>query len=81
MFGGNTGKYITFSVPVKKELDNGKTIKYKLKFIDSFRFMSTLLAFLLIIFLMDFIMINAYQYNDKVHINCVKKILIGLFCC
>ena len=39
--GENTEKYITFSVPIKKELDNGKTITYKLKFIDSFRFMST----------------------------------------
>ena len=34
-------KYITFSVPINKELDSGKTIIYKLKFIDSFRFMST----------------------------------------
>ena len=37
-------KYITFSVPVKKELDNGKIITYKLKFIDSFRFMYTSLS-------------------------------------
>ena len=37
----NTEKYITFSVPIKKELDNGKTITYKLKFNDNFRFMST----------------------------------------
>ena len=42
--GENTEKYITFSVPVSKELDNGKTITYKLKFIDSFRFMSTSLS-------------------------------------
>ena len=42
--GENTKKYITFSVPVKKQLDNGKTITYKLKFIDSFRFMSTKLS-------------------------------------
>ena len=35
--GENAEKYITFSVPISKELDNGK----KLKFIDSFRFMST----------------------------------------
>ena len=42
--GENTEKYITFSVPIKKELDNGKTITYKLKFIDSFRFMSTSLS-------------------------------------
>ena len=33
-------KYITFSVPIKKEYDNGKTIAY----IDSFRFMSTSLS-------------------------------------
>ena len=37
-------KYITFSVPISKELDNGKTITYRLKFIDSFRFVSTSLS-------------------------------------
>ena len=37
--GENTEKYITFSVPIKKELDNSKTITYKLKFIDCVRFM------------------------------------------
>ena len=37
--GENTEKYIAFSVPIKKELDNGKSITYNLKFIDSFRFM------------------------------------------
>ena len=36
----NTEKYITFSVPIKKGLDNGKFIKYKIKFTASFRFMS-----------------------------------------
>ena len=45
--GGKTEKCITFSVPISKELDNGKTITYKLKFIDSFRFMSTSLSSLL----------------------------------
>ena len=45
--GENTEKYITFSVPISKELDNGKTITYKLKFIDGFRFMSTSLWSLL----------------------------------
>ena len=39
--GGNSEKYITFSVPNKKELDNGT---YKLKFIYSF--MSTSLSYL-----------------------------------
>ena len=40
----NTEKYITFSVPIKKEFDNGKTVTYKSKFIDSFRFMSSKLS-------------------------------------
>ena len=34
-------KYITFSVPSGKKLYNGKTMAYTLKFIDSFRFLST----------------------------------------
>ena len=50
--GGSTEKYITFSVSINKELDKSKLItklsklitKYKLRFIDSFRFMSTLLS-------------------------------------
>ena len=42
--GENTEKYITFSVPISKKLDKGKTITYRLKFIDSFRFMSTSLS-------------------------------------
>ena len=36
--------YITFSVPISKKLNKGKTITYKLKFIDIFRLMSTLLS-------------------------------------
>ena len=32
--GENREKYISFSVPIKKELDNGNTITYQLKFID-----------------------------------------------
>ena len=42
--GENTEKYITFSVPIKKKLDNGRSITYKIKFIDSFRFMSSSLS-------------------------------------
>ena len=45
--GENMEKYITFSAPIKKKCDNGKTITYKLRFIDSFRFMSTSLSELL----------------------------------
>ena len=44
MLRENTEKYITFSVPLKKENDNGEIITYKLKFIDSYRFMQTSLS-------------------------------------
>ena len=37
--GENTEIYITFSVPSKKEYDIDRTITYKIKFIDSCRFM------------------------------------------
>ena len=44
--GENTEKYISFSVPIKKEQDNnsGVTITYKIKFIDSCRFMPSELS-------------------------------------
>ena len=42
----NTEKYISFSVPIKKERneDTDETITYKIKFIDSFKFMPTSLS-------------------------------------
>ena len=42
--GENTEKYITFSVQIKKKLDNGKAVTYRLKFFDSFKFRSTSLS-------------------------------------
>ena len=42
--GENTEKYITFSVPIAREGDDGKPIVYEIKFIDSFRFVSTSLS-------------------------------------
>ena len=43
--GENTGKYITFSVPIKKKIENKDLeITYKIKFIDSYRFMSSSLS-------------------------------------
>ena len=39
--GENTEKYITFSVPIKKKTENKDLeITYKIKFIDSYRFMA-----------------------------------------
>ena len=43
--GENTEKYITFSVPIKKKIDNKDLeITYKIKCIDSYRFMSSSLS-------------------------------------
>ena len=39
--GENKEKYITFFVPIKKESDEDGTIIYRIKFIDSFRVMSS----------------------------------------
>ena len=45
--GENTEKYITFSVPITvMDHDNDKEITYKLKFIDSYRFMLSSLSIL-----------------------------------
>ena len=41
---GEYRKIITFPVPIKKEHDNGKSITYKIKFVHSFRFMSSSLS-------------------------------------
>ena len=66
-------KYITFSVPIKKECDNGKTITHKLKFIDSFRFMLTSLSELV-----DnmFGIFSSIEYK-----SCIEKIRINSECC
>ena len=43
--GENTEKYITFSVPIKKKIENKDLeLSYKIKFIDSYRFMSSSLS-------------------------------------
>ena len=44
MFWSKHKKIYNFSVPIEEELDNGKAIKYKIKFVDSFRFMSSSLS-------------------------------------
>ena len=43
--GENTDKYITFSAPMKRKIENENIeITYKIKFIDSYRFMSMTLS-------------------------------------
>ena len=47
MFRRKYRKYITFSVPLKKETIDRKLVTYKLKFIDSSRFLNTSLSSLI----------------------------------
>ena len=64
--GENTEKYITFSVPIKKKIESKNIdITYKIKFIDSFRFMAISLSTLV-----DNLTENIH--NDK----CIKWKLI-----
>ena len=66
-------KYITFSVPIKKECDNSKKIAYKLKFIDNFRFMSSSLS--------DLIDDMSRIFNSIECKSCIEKIKINLEFC
>ena len=62
--GENIEKYITFSIPIKKENDNGKTITYKIKFIDTSRLMPSKLSNLAG---------NMSEINDKDCIKCMER--------
>ena len=62
--GENTEKYITFSVPIKKEHNNGETITYKIKFIDTCRFMQCKLSSLV-----D----NLSEINNKDCKTCMER--------
>ena len=66
-------KYITFSVPIKKEGDNRKKVAYKLRFIDSFRFMSTSLS--------ELVDNMSGIFNSIECKSCTEKIKINSECC
>ena len=85
--GENTEKYITFSVPIKKETTkkdkngNGKITKisYKIKTIDSCRFMSASLSNLIVI-------VNPHGLDDdlpflpeRMKIGKCKKLVCNLY--
>ena len=61
-------KYITFSVPIKEECNDGKTITPKLRFIDSFRFMSASLSDLVHNMSGIFRSIECISYIEKIKI-------------
>ena len=66
-------KYITFSVPIKKECGDDKAITRKLRFIDSFIFMSTSL-----LELVD----NMSGIFDSIECkSCIENIKINSECC
>ena len=71
--GDNIERYITFSVPIKKECDNNKIIAYKLKFIDSFRFMPTSLS--------ELVDNTSGIFNSIEYKSCIEKIKNNSECC
>ena len=64
--GENTEKYVGFSVPIKKENDNDKTITYKIKFIDTCRFMSSKLSDLVDNLIILIIKIAKNTWKEKI---------------
>ena len=70
--GENTEKYITCSVPLKKKIENKNLeITYKIKFVDSFRFMSSSLSKL----------VDYLSNLDYARITKNKKLLLKCFNC
>ena len=66
-------KYITFYVPIEKECDDSRTITQKLRFIDSFRFMSASLS--------DLVDNMSGIFNSIECKSCMEKIKINSECC
>ena len=79
--GDNMEKFITFSVPIKKEVDNcdgndskkKKKITYKLKFIASFRFIPASLS--------ELVHNTSEIFNIIECKSCIEKIKINSECC
>ena len=71
-------KYITFSVQIKKKCGDGKTIAHKLRFIDSFRFMSTSLSELVESMPGNFNSIKCKPCTENNRCKQCKKLMEGL---
>ena len=72
-FTENAEKYITFSVPIKKELDNDKTITYKLK-LKTLDLCQAHYQVLFIIYLKGFTVISARIVNHVLTAWCSNMI-------
>ena len=71
--GDNMEKYITFSEPIKEECDGDKIITRNLRFIDSFRFMSTSLS--------ELVDNMSGIFNSIECKSCIEKTKINSKCC
>ena len=72
--GENIEKDISFSVPIKKKCDGNKAITYKLRFIDSFRFMN--------VSLLDLVdNLSGRTFNSIVCVKCMEIEKINWECC
>ena len=69
---------IAFFVPIKRECDNNKIITYKLRFIDSFRFMSTSLSELVDNMSGNFNSIECKSCTENNRCEECKKLIEGL---
>ena len=65
--------YITFCVPIKKELNSSKTVIYKLKFTDSFRFMSTSFS--------ELLDKTSGTFKSEECRSCIERMKISSECC
>ena len=76
--GENMEKYITFSVSIKKKYGDSKTITRKLRFIDTFRLMSTSLSDLVYNMSEKFNSIQCKSSTENNRCEECKKIIKGL---
>ena len=76
--GENMEKYIAFSVPIKNKCDDGKTITYKLRFIECFRFMATSLSELVDNMSENFNSIKWKSWTENNRCEECKKLIEGL---
>ena len=75
--GDNMEKYITFSVPIKQKCDGVKAVPYKLRFINSFRFMSVSLSYLVDNLPGIFNSLECKSCMEKIKINS-ERCFVGL---
>ena len=71
-------KYIAFSVSIKNKYDDGKTITYKLRFIECFRFMVTSLTELVDNMSKIFNSIKWKSWTENNRCEECKKLIEGL---